>query len=64
MPTEASVASGVSFERDIAPILEKRCAVCHLTGDEPGGMALGAAPLEAEFIRGLTQRIKAGAPRN
>jgi hypothetical protein len=38
--TAPSVANGVSFSRDIAPILEKRCAVCHLTGDEPGGMAL------------------------
>lgn len=30
----------VSFVRDIAPLLKTRCAPCHLTGEEPGHMAL------------------------
>lgn len=33
-------AGDVSFARDIAPVLKRSCAICHLTGDEPGSMAL------------------------
>jgi hypothetical protein len=28
------------FQTEIAPILEEKCAVCHLTGQEPGKMSL------------------------
>ncbi|WP_321390508.1 hypothetical protein [Emcibacter sp.] len=30
----------VSFSRDLAPLLRRKCAVCHLTGKEAGGLAL------------------------
>jgi hypothetical protein len=30
----------VSFKKDLVPILKTRCAVCHLTGQEAGRMAL------------------------
>lgn len=32
--------ASVSFSRDIAPVLRRKCATCHLTGTEAGGMAL------------------------
>jgi hypothetical protein len=30
----------VGFAKDIAPLLKSHCAPCHLTGEEPGQMAL------------------------
>lgn len=36
MPTLAEV----SFEKDLMPILKYRCGACHITGSEPGKMAL------------------------
>ncbi len=33
-------AEPVSFKSDIVPLLKTRCAVCHLTGEEAGNMAL------------------------
>lgn len=33
-------AAEVRFARDVAPLLKQYCATCHLTGDEPGSMAL------------------------
>ncbi len=30
----------VSFEKDLMPTLKRRCGACHITGDEPGKMAL------------------------
>ncbi|GIR71298.1 MAG: hypothetical protein CM15mP74_25490 [Halieaceae bacterium] len=36
----ASDAEIVSFEAELLPILKARCAVCHMTGEEPGAMAL------------------------
>jgi cytochrome c553 len=36
----ATEPAAVSFQRDIAPLLKVRCAACHLTGEEAGGMAL------------------------
>jgi mono/diheme cytochrome c family protein len=63
-----AAAAPVSFEKDIAPLLESNCAVCHLTGDEVGGMALvadrivptavGVASTEAPGL----MRIKPGDP--
>lgn len=35
-------AETVLFEQSILPVLEARCASCHMTGDEPGNMALVA----------------------
>lgn len=36
----AGQAAEVSFKEDLVPILKRRCATCHLTGVEPGSMAL------------------------
>jgi len=36
----ATSGEGVSFSADIAPILNDHCATCHVTGSEPGHMAL------------------------
>jgi mono/diheme cytochrome c family protein len=33
-------AQSPSFRRDIVPLLKQHCAACHLTGEEPGNMAL------------------------
>ena len=35
-------AADISFARDIVPIFEARCVACHLTGKEPGKLALRA----------------------
>ena len=40
MTTGAVEGESVSFEADLLPVLKARCAVCHMTGKEPGGMAL------------------------
>ena len=40
MTTGAVEGESVSFEADLLPVLKARCAVCHMTGQEPGGMAL------------------------
>ena len=31
---------GISFSRQVIPVLRTRCAVCHMTGTEPGNMRL------------------------
>jgi hypothetical protein len=51
----------VSFAKDIAPLLKSHCAPCHLTGEEPGQMALhpkgaykslvGAQSTESRLLR-------------
>jgi len=33
-------AAEVSFESDLMPTLKRRCGACHITGEEPGKMAL------------------------
>lgn len=35
-----SATASVSFDKDLMPTLKRRCAACHITGDEPGKMAL------------------------
>ena len=40
MTTGAEEGVSVSFASDLLPVLKARCAVCHMTGKEPGGMAL------------------------
>jgi hypothetical protein len=57
----------VSFSETIAPVLKSRCAICHLTGQEAGNMALhpgaaysslvGIKSSETEFLR-----VMPGAP--
>ncbi len=61
------VAGEVSFARDIAPVLEQYCASCHLTGEEPGGMALHAqasygALVNVSAAGAKMLRVKPGAP--
>ena len=43
--SQPAPAAAVSFSRDIVPVLRTQCATCHMTGQEPGNMALhpGAA---------------------
>lgn len=60
-PVQDAPPAAPSFAKDIVPILKRRCATCHLTGDEPGGMALypaaaydslvGAPSLESPLLR-------------
>ena len=64
---DARAAEPPSFKRDVAPILKQRCAPCHLTGEEPGGMALhpGAAHRSLVGVAALgapMQRVKPGSP--
>jgi hypothetical protein len=62
----AHAADPVSFSKDIVPVLRNQCAVCHLTGTEPGNMSLvpkaayttlvGAPSTESKL-----QRVKPGS---
>jgi len=45
----------ITFSGSILPILEARCASCHMTGDEPGGMALISDMAYASLIRKSAQ---------
>lgn len=38
--TSGTAIQLVSFAQDIAPVLRTRCAVCHMTGSEPGNLRL------------------------
>lgn len=55
--------ASVSFARDIAPVLKVRCATCHLTGEEAGGLALhpkaARASLLARVATGTTLHVVA-----
>jgi hypothetical protein len=60
-------ASPVQFKRDIVPLLKTRCAVCHLTGEEPGNQALYPAAAYKSWvgvpsIESPLLRVKPGAP--
>lgn len=41
----------VSFATDIAPMLKTRCAVCHLTGQEAGNLALHPKAAHANLFK-------------
>lgn len=63
----ASPPTTVSFRNDIVPELKVRCATCHLSGDEPGGMALhpGAAYKSLVNVPSTESnllRVRPGAP--
>lgn len=63
----ASAGEAVSFARDIAPVLKDRCATCHLSGEEAGGMALHPAAAYASIVgvpslESKLLRIKPGLP--
>jgi hypothetical protein len=46
-----AAAKPVSFAADIAPTLKTRCAVCHLTGQEAGNLALHPKAAYASLFR-------------
>lgn len=56
----------VSFKKKVVPILKRRCAVCHITGNEPGNMALtpnGAydSLVNQDSVQSDLLRVKPGA---
>ncbi len=68
IPAVASAADEVSFARDIAPLLNARCASCHLTGQEDGNLALhpGAAwasLVNVPSVESSLMRVKPGSPK-
>jgi hypothetical protein len=65
--TTAQANDAVGFQRDIAPLLKSRCAACHLTGQEPGNMALYPAAayqslVGVKSVESPLLRVKPGAP--
>ncbi len=60
----------VSFSEDLLPTLKARCAVCHMTGAEPGGMSLTPERAWSDLVGrqavGLPsmQRVSPGNPQN
>lgn len=51
----ATEAGQVTFSGSILPVLEARCAGCHMTGDEPGNMALISDMAYTSLMRKSTQ---------
>lgn len=63
-----ALAAGPSFSKDIAPLLEQRCSICHLSEDQPGGMALYAdgaydSLVGKPSVGSKLLRVKPGAPQ-
>jgi len=55
------------FKRDLVPILRARCAACHVTGKEPGKIALHPAAAYANLVNVASvgarfPRVKPGKP--
>jgi hypothetical protein len=48
--TTDSHSAASFFQREIAPILEEKCAVCHLTGQEAGNISLVADNAVASLV--------------
>lgn len=48
--TSTSQAAGPSFGKDLMPILKTQCAICHLTGQEQGNLALPPAKAYASLV--------------
>ena len=64
----SSTTMAVSFKRDLVPVLRRSCATCHMTGTEPGHMALhpGAAYRSLVGVastQSKSLRVKPGAPQ-
>ena len=64
----AAAVGDISFARDIAPVLQNRCATCHLTGQEAGNMALHsdgtyASVVNVPSIESKLLRVKPGFPK-
>ncbi len=67
LAAQSAAAPPVSFSADIVPLLRVRCASCHLTGNEPGKIALHpkAAYSNLAGVKATVSaydRVKAGAP--
>jgi len=57
----------VSFAREINPILRQRCAVCHVTGQEPGLLSLVptksyGALVGQDSVQSNLKRVEPGNP--
>lgn len=57
----------VSFRRDITPLLTRRCAVCHITGEEPGLVTLVPGSAHGSLVQVSSQqsallRVQPGEP--
>lgn len=48
--TWAAEEQPVSFQKDIVPVLVKRCTSCHLTGDEAGNLAFNPPTAFASIV--------------
>ena len=60
-------AATVSFAREINPLLRQRCAVCHVTGQEPGLLSLIPAKsydalVGQESVQSDLKRVEPGEP--
>ena len=65
---DAIAADTVSFARDIAPLLNARCASCHLTGQEEGNLVLESSAAYASLVgkpsvESDLLRVKPGSPQ-
>lgn len=65
--TSPVIAGEVSFQKEIVPILKRRCATCHLTGEEPGSMALHPRAAHAALVNAPSDesdllRVEPGSP--
>lgn len=63
----AGMAQSVQFKRDLVPVLRQRCASCHVTGKEPGKIALHPGAAYANLVNvAATEtkfpRVKPGKP--
>ncbi len=57
----------VSFEEDVAPVLKRRCAICHITGKEPGLVSLVPASaydsiVGVSSVQSELKRVEPGNP--
>jgi hypothetical protein len=63
----AACADSPSFAKNIAPVLQEKCAACHLTGDEAGKLALYKKAAYANLVahpsvESAMLRVKPGEP--
>lgn len=50
IPFSGCLADEVLFEQDLMPTIKRRCGACHITGDEPGKMALVPGKAYASLV--------------
>lgn len=64
---QAAESTDVSFQKDLIPLLKRRCASCHITGDEPGNLSLipkraYASLVDAPSKESSLKRVTPGSP--